>query len=216
MSRECKRVPLDFRAFVDTMEAAKTALLAPMPHPSGAPAVAVPSRPAPAPLAPHPIVQSRTNGSAPSDLSKGERAVLTVLAQFHPTPIAPRRAAAIAGYSVRASTWRGILAKLRARDAIDGSDPLGITPAGLTALGDFEPLPTGRALLDHWLARLPKGQAETLRVLAAIGGHSQASDVASRAGYSTAASTWRGILAGLRTLCLVEGSRTLKLHEDLR
>lgn len=151
-----------------------------------------------------------------SDLSKGERAVLTVLAQFHPTPIAPRRAAAIAGYSVRASTWRGILGKLRARDAINGSDPLSITPAGLTALGDFEPLPTGRALLDHWLTRLPKGQAETLRVLATIGGHGQASDVASRAGYSTAASTWRGILAGLRVLCLVEGSRTLKLHEDLR
>lgn len=177
---------------------------------------AIPPAPAPQVMRSAPPPQRQPGGQASDDLSRGERAVLTALAQFDPKTLPPKRAAAIAGYSVRASTWRGILAKLRQREAITGSDMLGITPAGSAALGAFTPLPTGRALLDHWLGQLPKGQTETLKVLAAIGGQGAASDVATCAGYSTSASTWRGILAGLRNLDLVEGSRILKLHEDLR
>ncbi len=180
-----------------------------IPHTPMAAPPAAPDRPVSLP--PPPPRQEGGEG-----LSKGERAVLTVLAQFAPKAIPPKRAAAIAGYSVRASTWRGILARLRQRDAITGSELLGITPAGSAVLGPFTPLPTGPALLQHWIAELPKGQAETLKVLAAIGGQGSASDVATRAGYSTAASTWRGILAGLRNLDLIDGSRVLKLHEDLR
>lgn len=205
-------LPLDENAGETMGKALATASPSPTPGITHRPE---PYTPAPSTRLPV-LTIGQTKASTGEGLSKGERAVLTVLAQFAPKAIPPKRAAAISGYSVRASTWRGILARLRQREAITGSDLLGITSAGSAALGSFTPLPTGPALLQHWIAELPKGQAETLKVLAAIGGQGGASDVAARAGYSTAASTWRGIMAGLRNLDLIEGSRVLKLHEDLR
>lgn len=157
------------------------------------------------------------SGSVETGLSRGERAVLTVLAQFNPMPVSYRRAAAISGYSARSSTWRGILAGLRKPEFIGGGpDGLTITAAGLNALGSFDRLPTGRALLDHWCTVVPKGQRDVLMILSALSGQGSAADVAQRAGYSPSSSTWRGVLAGLRALDLIEGSRVLKLHEDLR
>lgn len=150
------------------------------------------------------------------DLSKGDRTVLTVLAQNHPKEVDQRRAAAIAGYSQKSSTWRAVLASLRKQEFIPGASTLTITPAGLNALGSFDKLPTGRALLDHWARRLPKGQAQVLAILSALGGQGPASDVAQRAAYTPTSSTWRAVLAGLRAVGLIEGSRILKLHEDLR
>lgn len=149
-------------------------------------------------------------------LSKGDRKVLTVLAQNHPKEVEQRRAAAIAGYSQKSSTWRAVLASLRKQEFILGASTLTITPAGLNALGSFDKLPTGRALLDHWAARLPRGQAQVLTILSALGGQGPASDVALRAAYTPTSSTWRAVLAGLRAVGLIEGSRILKLHEDLR
>lgn len=43
--------------------------------------------------------------------------------------------------------------------------PTRATDAGLAALGDFEPLPTGSELAQYWLARLTGGEQEILRVL---------------------------------------------------
>jgi len=149
-------------------------------------------------------------------LSKGGRKVLTVLAQNHPKEVDQRRAAAIAGYSQKSSTWRAVLTSLRKPEFITGTSTLTITPTGLNVLGSFEKLPTGRALLDHWAKRLPKGQAQVLAILSALGGQGQASDVALRAAYTPTSSTWRAVLSGLRAVGLIEGSRILKLHEDLR
>lgn len=175
-----------------------------------------PARPTLTPLAAK--IANVFPGAADITLPRGHRLVLTVLAQHRPRqPIMPqRRIAAIAGYSPKASTWRAILAGLRKEGFIAGAADLEITEAGMKALGTFDALPMGRALLEHWCERLPKGQREVLTVLSTIGGQGSASDVAQRAGYSTGASTWRAILAGLRTLNLIEGSRMLKLHEDLR
>ena len=39
------------------------------------------------------------------------------------------------------------------------------TAEGLAELGpDFEPLPTGPALLEHWMRELPEGERNVLRV----------------------------------------------------
>lgn len=150
-------------------------------------------------------------------LAKGDRLVLTVLAQYQPTRVSASKAAAIAGYSIRSSTWRNILSRLRQAGHIEeGSEPYAITASGLAALGAFDPLPTGAALLDHWMARVGKGDRETLRILATLHGECPSSDLAQRAGYSPSSSTWRNILSRLRTLGLIEGSRNIKLHEDLR
>jgi DNA-binding IclR family transcriptional regulator len=140
-----------------------------------------------------------------------------VLAQYHPTRVSASKAAAIAGYSVRSSTWRNILSRLRQAGHIEqGPEPYAITPAGFATLGDWQPLPTGAALLEHWMARVGKGDRETLRILATLRGECPSSDLAERAGYSPSSSTWRNILSRLRILGLIEGSRNIKLHEDLR
>lgn len=143
--------------------------------------------------------------------------MLTVLAQYQPTRVSASKAAAIAGYSVRSSTWRNILSRLRSAGFIElGPEPFLITLAGLQALGDFDPLPTGAALLEHWMAEVGKGDRETLRILATLHGECPSADLAQRAGYSPSSSTWRNILSRLRTLGLIDGSRAIKLHEDLR
>lgn len=160
--------------------------------------------------------QSKPN-AVNSGLGKGDRLVLTVLAQYSPTRVSASKAAAIAGYSVRSSTWRNILSRLRQAALIEqGPEPFAITPEGVAALGPFDPLPTGAALLEHWMARVGKGDRETLRILATLRGECPSSDLAQRAGYSPSSSTWRNILSRLRTLGLIEGSRNIKLHEDLR
>jgi len=140
-----------------------------------------------------------------------------VLAQYQPARVSASKAAAIAGYSVKSSTWRNILSRLRQAALIEqGPEPFAITPNGIMVLGPFDPLPTGAALLEHWMARIGKGDRETLRILATLHGECPSSDLAQRAGYNPSSSTWRNILSRLRTLGLIEGSRNIKLHEDLR
>ncbi len=168
--------------------------------------------------APRPAVRAATAPSAEGDrLPKGERLTLTVLAQYHPARVDSSKAAAIAGYSPRSSTWRNILSRLRQAGHIaEGPSPFVITAAGLAALGTFDPLPTGQELLEYWMAQVGKGERETLRILGTLRGECQSTDLAQRAGYAATSSTWRNILSRLRTLGLIEGSRTIKLHGDLR
>ncbi len=185
-----------------------------VPH---TPRGAIPPAPAPQVTRSAPPPQRQPGGQPIEGLGKGDRLVLTVLAQYRPTPVMASKAAAIAGYSVRSSTWRNILSRLRQAGYIaTGQEPFSITEAGATALGAFDPLPTGAALLEHWMARVGKGDRETLRILATLHGECPSSDLAQRAGYSPSSSTWRNILSRLRTLGLIEGSRNIKLHEDLR
>ncbi|MDP9436464.1 MAG: hypothetical protein M3P93_15240 [Actinomycetota bacterium] len=42
------------------------------------------------------------------------------------------------------------LSALRSAGLIEGRGEVAITTAGLQALGSYEPLPTGRALIDWW------------------------------------------------------------------
>ena len=188
------------------------------PIPLEAPDRAPPVRqPQPIRSAPPPPAPATRPADSSTGLGKGDRLVLTVLAQYAPARVSASKAAAIAGYSVRSSTWRNILSRLRQAALIEqGPEPFAITSEGLAALGDFDPLPTGASLFEHWMARVGKGDRETLRILATLHGECASSDLAQRAGYSPSSSTWRNILSRLRTLGLIEGSRNIKLHEDLR
>jgi len=49
-------------------------------------------------------------------------------------------------------------------------DRVTATDAGCAALPDFEPLPTGEALQEYWLARLPEGERKVLSILIENGG----------------------------------------------
>jgi hypothetical protein len=97
-------------------------------------------------------------------LPPGERAVLTALAQY-PAGLEREQLSVLTGY--KRSSRDAYIQRLRGRDLItqDG-DKLYATSAGVAALGpDFEPLPTGAALREFWLKRLPEGERAVLTVL---------------------------------------------------
>lgn len=95
-------------------------------------------------------------------LPAGERAVLTALVQ-HPGGMSREHISILSGY--KKSTRDLYIRLLRVKGLISGNDELVATEAGVAALGDFDPLPTGAALREHWLARLPEGERRILAEL---------------------------------------------------
>lgn len=102
------------------------------------------------------------NGALP----KGERAVLTAIAQHGADGVSREQLTVLTGY--KRSTRDAYLQRLRERDFIASDTGLSIvaTDTGVDALGrDFTPLPTGDELRDYWLQRLPSGEKRILEVL---------------------------------------------------
>ena len=93
-------------------------------------------------------------------LNKAERSVLSVLAQY-PDGLPKGPLAILAGYSYSGG-FRNTLSALRTSGHIVGGNEqvMAVTDAGLGALGDYEPLPMGRDLLNYWLADARLGAAE--------------------------------------------------------
>jgi len=66
------------------------------------------------------------------------------------------------------STRNAYLQRLSSMDLIELGPPITATTAGMKALGaKFEPLPTGRALREYWLQKLPEGESKILATLLA-------------------------------------------------
>lgn len=148
---------------------------------------------------------------------RAERMVLAVLAQY-PDGRSKRQTAILAGYAKSGGGFNGALSKLRTVGYIEGSDPLRITDAGLGAIdGQYEPLPTGRALLDHWLGTMKRrAEREVLQVVYDAYPESLSkAEVAERAGYEVGGGGFNGAVSKLRTLELVEGSGELRAAEAL-
>lgn len=98
---------------------------------------------------------SKTDGQT---LPRGERSILTVCAQYRDG--AERdQITILTGY--KRSTRDAYLQRLREKGLIETppGEPIVATQDGLDALGDsYEVLPTGHALIEHWLDRLPVGE----------------------------------------------------------
>jgi hypothetical protein len=149
-------------------------------------------------------------------LGKAERAILTVLAQ-HRAGRTKVQIAILAGYSASSSTFENALGALRSAGfATKGGELTQITPAGLEALGSWEPLPSGQALVDHWLGRL--GKAERTILAACVDCHPGAltkEELGQVTGYSTDSSTFQNALGKLRTLELVNRGAEIRASEEL-
>lgn len=140
-------------------------------------------------------------------LGKRERAILTVLAQ-HDT-VSQRKLALLTGYSPKASTIGAGLSTLRKAGFVEG---LRITLAGRDALGDVEPLPTGKDLMQYWRATLGKRERAIVDVLDEIYPNTIShAELAERCGYSADASTIGAGMSTLRGLGIVDG---WKLSDD--
>lgn len=98
-------------------------------------------------------------------LGKGERRVLTAIAQYE-DGVERDQLTVLTGY--KRSSRDTYLARLFAAGYIAGrgSGLILASDAGIAALGaDFEPLPTGAALREYWLARLTGGEKAILEAL---------------------------------------------------
>jgi hypothetical protein len=95
-------------------------------------------------------------------------------------------------------------------------DRLSITQSGIEALGSWDPLPTGPALIDYWRARLGKAERLILEALAqSYLDPLTKEEVAAKAGYEANGGGFNNALGRLRTLELVQGRGKLKASDNL-
>jgi len=98
-------------------------------------------------------------------IGKGERVVLSAIAQHH-TGVSSDQLAVLTGY--RRSTRNTYVQRLREAGLVErnGDGSVRATAAGVESLGDdYTPLPTGRALRQHWDERLTGGERVLFRLI---------------------------------------------------
>jgi hypothetical protein len=166
-----------------------------------------------------PMVQRRASAKALDErvkLASGERRILTVLAQ-HPEGRSKVQVAILIDYALNGGGFNNYLGALRTRGLIGGNgDRLAITEAGTEALGSWEPLPTGPALIDYWRARLGKAERLILEALTECYPDGLTKEeVAAKAGYEANGGGFNNALGRLRTLELVQGGGELRASDNL-
>jgi hypothetical protein len=164
-----------------------------------------------APLKPY----APPNGGPGEKLSKCERSILTALAEEgKPLPLKTVRIRA--GYAMGGGFKNG-LSSLRTAGRIIGSDPLEMTPAGYKALGNFTPLPKGRALFDLWQRRVGKAGRSIMDALWAVPQKTDwtTEEIARASGYSVAGG-FKNALSELRTRGVIEGKGLMRLSRQIR
>jgi hypothetical protein len=138
------------------------------------------------------------------------RAFLTVLANRQGKPTRRNQLAVFSGYSAKSRHVDNTISALRTSGYLVGSsDALQITSAGLEALGTFEPLPTGRALIDYWIRESGTAPGAMLSALVNVYPRTMTRDeVAEAANYSPTSRHVDNSLSYLRTLELITGDRS--------
>lgn len=186
------------------------------PHPFPAPRPA-PSFPRPAPRPASLGVEATSGHIAPQPLAKAERAILSVLAQYHPAGRTKTQLAILSGYAVNGGGFGNAVSAMRSVGYLVGNkEQLTITDVGLAALGQWEPLPSGRALIDYWLHTLAKAERACLNVLVECYPSALPRDeVCTRAGYTPGTGGVNNALSRLRTLELITGRNELKASDAL-
>lgn len=148
-------------------------------------------------------------------LPKAHRLILTALAQY-PLGRTKMQIAVLTGYAVNGGGFQKAIGSLRSAGYVTRGKPIEITDAGINALGYYEPLPHGRALIDHWMKRLGKAERKILEAVAgAYPCTLSKSQIAARAGYEASGGDLMNALCRLRTLGLVHGSAEIKASDDL-
>jgi uncharacterized protein len=153
-------------------------------------------------------------------IGKAERQILTALSQLGPCD--KRRLGIRSGYAYTGGGFNNALGRCRSMGWVEGSDSISITQAGADVLGPIEPLPTGPALVEHWMGQLGRAEREILRVLIEAGGaplgkEAIASQATSESGepYKYDGGGFNNAVGRLRSLGLVEGRGELCASEHL-
>jgi hypothetical protein len=140
-------------------------------------------------------------------ISGGIRRMMVALAQR--PGISAKQLGVRAGLSSSSGSFGTYLAKLRSQDWVVGTrERLQLTTEGEAALGEFEPLPTGSALLEYWVQDLGGGLARMLEALAhRYPGGMTAEELGEAVGMSASSGSFGTYLGRLRSLELITGSR---------
>lgn len=106
-----------------------------------------------------------TGQRAEGNLPPGERAVLTAAAMWPADGVSRDQLGVLTGY--KRSTRDAYIVRMQAKGLIAvAGGAIVATDAGIDALGpDFEPLPSGDALLQFWRGRLAPGECKVLDVV---------------------------------------------------
>lgn len=147
----------------------------------------------------------------------GLRRMMVALAQ-RPQGMSAKQLGVRASLSSSSGTFGTYLGKGRSLGWLDGErNHLRITPDGIAALGDYDPLPVGEALQTYWLNELGGGAARMLEKLIGEYPNSMTADELGEAAEMSAGSgTFGTYLGKLRTLQLVEGGRrALRASDEL-
>lgn len=150
-------------------------------------------------------------------LSRCETAILTGLVQYG-EKCTKRRIALITEYSVNSGGFNNAMSKLSSSGYIArNGDSISITQSGIDALGELpEPLPTGGALIGHWINKLSTCEGAILKVLCDSHPNPKTkSEIADLTNYSSNSGGFNNALCKLRTLELVEGYREIKASDEL-
>jgi Mn-dependent DtxR family transcriptional regulator len=170
-----KKLEADVVELKKVIEQARVALSIVLPaggrllRPALDPTFSQPVQPPPVKAAlgpPEPVRYRRDTKGGGEDrkLQKGEIIVLSAIAQ-HTEGVSRGQLTVLTGY--KRSSRDTYLQRLAARGlTVENGDGIQATPEGKEALGDrFEPLPTGAALREHHLRKLPAGEREVLRIV---------------------------------------------------
>jgi hypothetical protein len=165
---------------------------------------------------PQPVAKKPVDPDTNVGLSKAERSILSVLAQY-PQGRTTTQVALLTGYAVNGGGFRNALGALRSKGLIDGRANLQITEEGHDAIGDdFEPLPVGKALIEYWQGRLGRAAAMILGVATELyPAEVPIEEVAERTGYASGGGGFRNALGKLRTLELIEGRSAIRASDAL-
>jgi len=155
------------------------------------------------------------NSNGSSKLAAGERRILTALAQY-PAGRSKVQVAVLTGYAATGGGFNNYFGALRSRDLIEGDgDNFGISESGIRALGSWEPLPVGSALIDYWRNRLGKAERLILEALTQVYPEALTKEeVAANAGYEPSGGGFNNALGRLRTLELVQGRGELRASDN--
>lgn len=187
-----------------------------VPAPPPAEVVSFQTRP-PAPRR-EPPRKAASSGASDSSLGKCERAILRVLACFEDGCVAGKLTL-LSGYRYSGG-FKNSLATLRVNQYLEGANTgvMRITEAGVSALGDYEPLPQGDELARYWLQHPSFGKCERAILSALLeqprGMDKDALCEATNYEYSGG---FKNSLANLRTAGVLVGRNTevMRAHEDL-
>lgn len=167
---------------------------------------------------PAPKVTPSADGDADVAVGKGGlRRILVALAQRQ-QGLSVAQVGCRAGLSSKSGTFDTYLSRARKAGWIDGSRSLlRITDGGLAALGSYEPLPTGRELLRHWVGELGNGGASRmLEALAATYPRTLTAEELGETIGMALSGTFDTYLSRLRRLELITGGRGgLKAADEL-